>query len=414
MQPPPAPVKRTPVQVSPMPQRSPSVPPVTRDVEMADARIAPSRAASISTEYSVRTQSTRTIARDAAPQPPLSDFHDFVRLFSQAIELQVEIDQAQLEKDGYSRYEASSAVKDARGARKVVESPRKELERKLQKRTAQLESLVTRVANSATINMASSDVVSKLDAVLDYCTSIRNFVEDTKPVISKIEALAVKPPPVEDNSTATEPAPEKHLSPAATALYARTNNFDVHLDEMETNFELRAIEEPIKAKVYRIIDSMKKSGAPKPSVEEILEQLQHTDRIQGDELTRQAELIGDVIVAQKQQKHEYDTMLSQLNEAQAGLAEARSAVDAQAAQIEKLAEQYREAHEHINQAAIPVIDTEKLFEEVVKQATTAITTYTSSIRKNLEERDRIVAGHVWQAMEPARQLIVGVCGSVFP
>ena len=97
-----------------------------------------------------------------------------------------------------------------------------------------------------------------------------------------------------------------------------------------------------------------------------------------------------------------------------GLAEARGAVDAQAAQIAELAKQYREVHEHINQAAMPVIDTEKLFEEVVKQATAAITTHTSSIRNKLEERDRIVAAHVWQAMEPARQLIVGVCGSVFP
>jgi len=185
---------------------------------------------------------------------------------------------------------------------------------------------------------------------------------------------------------------------------------------MEVNFELRVVPESTTVKAGRMFDAKVKEQRNTKgfSTEDTLRQLQEADRQHGDELTRQAELTAEVIKAQEQQRLEHDMMVKQLREAREGLKEVKSAVDAQAKEIATLAEQYQEAHERLGKATMPDIDPKELFEEVVKQATATITNYTNSVRAELQERDRIVAKQVWQTMEPARQLIVGVCGSVFP
>ncbi|KZP19472.1 hypothetical protein FIBSPDRAFT_862619, partial [Athelia psychrophila] len=176
---------------------------------------------------------------------------------------------------------------------------------------------------------------------------------------------------------------------------------------MEVNSLLSAVPEPTRAEVNRTVDSRLREHREMetPSVESLHDCLEGADRAQGDELARQAGLTASAILAQQQQRNERNTMMSQLSEAQAGLAEARNVADAQAAQIADLVEQLRVVRECAEQTAKPTIDSELLLGEVTVQARAAMESYTNSVRKELEERERIVASHVWQAMEPARQLI---------
>lgn len=228
-----------------------------------------------------------------------------------------------------NRYIASPAVhaqKAGAAARKVLEPRRKEIERRLRKSTATLDKLTLTLSQSAPIDVTSCDVGSKVNSVLDYCSSIQNFIEETQPVVHKIETLAAKPFPATESSSSIPEAKaddvdnEAHVSPAASRLLARLDEMDIRLDDMEVNSLLRAVTEPTSVKVNRMMDEAidarrRERGIAEPlSVDSVLNQLESTDRAQGDELVRQAGITAGAIAAQQQQKHEYDTMMSQLSE----------------------------------------------------------------------------------------------------
>lgn len=93
--------------------------------------------------------------------------------------------------------------------------------------------------------------------------------------------------------------------------------------------------------------------------------------------------------------------------------EAKKVAEEQAAQIAALAKQLLVVRERAALAAQPKIDPKMLLGEAVGQATAALMSYTQEIRTRLGEQDEATASLIWQAMEPARQLTLGVCSSMF-
>ena len=177
--------------------------------------------------------------------------------------------------------------------------------------------MTAKAATNAATGAASPDVGASVDAVFEYCSSIAGFVKRAKPTLEYIEALSATPPPTENIPGLDI---EAQLPPTAPSLYDRFNALDNHLEDMDVDYSFRPPDLPIPVRVNRLIDAeIRERGVrEQPALISVLERLQDADRIQGDELCRQAELTAHAITAQQVQKREHDSMAAELSEVRTG------------------------------------------------------------------------------------------------
>ncbi|KAF7964485.1 hypothetical protein HWV62_7104 [Athelia sp. TMB] len=272
--------------------------------------------------------------------------------------------------------------------------------------------MIAKAATIAATNTVSPDMDPSIDAVRGYCCSVEDFLERTKTTIENIEALSVTPPPAENIPGLGF---KDSLPLTVSSIHDRVNALDDCLEDMEIDYSFRPPHLPIPARIDSFIDAkMNEQGIRNRSaLMSDLERLQDAVRIQGDRLCRQADIAAHVITAQQMQKREHDRMATELSEARKGLAALRAASDAQTMQITALAEQLRTMRDGADKPAVPQIDVALVLGEPTMQARVAIMNYAKAMRQALEDKDREAAAQVWRSMEPARQLTVNVCDSVF-